>query len=167
MKVPSVQGCLSGNTKCFLNLHLCRTASSSSCLTTFLSSLERSVGWGDGEGVSGPEQGRSWGLCDNCACVCGLFSTWEPEKQTDGRIKGIRGWDWERLIKAHATISLMNSLTPSAEVNSSFPNPLLLLPASVSRHVTAPVYQCPGSHRLHLARVKSGNLWLAALWHGL
>lgn len=45
------------------------------------------------------------------------------------RIKRISGEDWKRLIKAHATNSLMNSLTPSAEVNGCFPNPLLVLSA--------------------------------------
>lgn len=111
-------------------------------------------------------RGRSQGLCV-CVSVCGLFSTWKPARQRDRRIKGIRRQDWERLIKAHATISLMSSLTPSAEVNSSFPNPLLVLSASVTRHVICSVYQCPWSHRLHLAEARSGNLQLVALWHQL
>lgn len=70
-----------------------------------------------------------------CVSVCGFFSTWKPGRQKDRWIKGIKGQDWRRLIKAHATISLMNSLTPSAEVKSSFRNPPFLLSASVTSHV--------------------------------
>lgn len=72
-------------------------------------------------------------------------------RQRDGRIKRIRGQDWGRLIKAHATLPLMSSSTPSVKVNSRFLNPLLVLSAGVTRHVIGSVYQCPRSHRLRLA----------------
>lgn len=90
-------------------------------------------------------------------CVWGLLTKWNPVRQR--RIKRISGEDWKRLIKAHATNSLMNSLTPSAEVNSCFPNPLLVLSACGPHHVIGSVYQCPKSHKLHLAKTQSGNLW--------
>lgn len=75
-------------------------------------------------------------------------------RQRDGRIKRIRGQDCRRLIKAHATLPLMSSSTPSVKVNSRFLNPLLVLSAGVTGHVISSVYQCPRSHRLRLAEAQ-------------
>lgn len=97
--------------------------------------------------------------------VISVFVCEASFQQRDGWIKGIRGQDWKRLIKAHATISLMNSLNPSAEVKSSFPNPLFFLAASVTSRVICSVYQSAGSQRLHLADTQPANLHLVALWH--
>lgn len=109
---------------------------------------------------------KSFCVCDSRLCVSGCVASLQNESQWDRgkrRIKGIRGEDWKRLIKAHATSSLMNSLTPSAEVNSCFPKSPS---CSVCRWYPPwyRIYQCPGSHRLHLAKTQSGNLGPGALW---
>lgn len=96
--------------------------------------------------------GRSQGLC-----VSVSFQHERPVRQGDGRIKRIRGQDWRRLIKAHATLPLMSRSTPSVKVNSCFLNPLLVLSAGVTRHVISSVHQCPRSHRLRLARAQSAT----------